>query len=585
MGSKVILLCLVLIFSVSIVSAESEKPIATFNADVTEGYAPLHVHFTSETTGDPTSYFWTFEPQTSSDWNSHHPVTAGHTFQNPGVYDISLVVTNSAGSYTVKEPNYITVLAPTTPTSTDTSTPAPAQKPTATFSADVTEGYAPLGVHFTSETTGDPTSYFWTFEPQTSSDWNSHHPVTAGHTFQNPGVYDISLVVTNSAGSYTVKEPNYITVLAPTTPTSTDTATPAPAQKPTATFSADVTSGKVPLSVTFADTSTGGVPTSRYWNFGDGTNSAGGPTVTHTFVNPGTYTVALTVTNEAGSDTKCKNNYITVSEVTKKPTASFTADITSGEVPLSVTLTDTSIGSVPTSRYWNFGDGTNSAGGPTVTHTFVNPGTYTVALTVTNEAGSDTKSKNNYVTVSEAPTSQPVQSITSQPAPSLTDQPGPSTPSPTDLNIILYCTKTVVSVGEDTQSTLSVANLIDKPIVHAQVILMPPSGTSVTSSEFVKSSGGQCEATYDINPGDSKNIGVNIKANQVGNFNVKGRVHYYFGDNRKDAEDYPLDLPIQASDPQPTPTSGPEPPNIPDLGAASLVFILMTAVILKRKEK
>lgn len=203
------------------------------------------------------------------------------------------------------------------------------EKPTATFSADVTEGYAPLAVHFTSETTGDPTSYFWTFEPQTSSDWNSHHAVSAGHTFRNPGVYDISLVVTNSAGSDTVTEHHYITVLAPPTNTPThptDIPTPTSTQKPTASFTADVTSGKIPLVVTFTDTSTGGVPTSRYWNFGDGTNSASGPTVTHTFTNPGTYTVALTVTNDAGSDTKCKNNYVTVAEaLTCQPVPSTTS--------------------------------------------------------------------------------------------------------------------------------------------------------------------------------------------------------------------------------------------------------------------
>jgi PKD repeat protein len=118
----------------------TKKPTVTFSADVTEGYAPLHVHFVSETTGDPASYFWTFEPQTSSDWNSHHPASAAHTFQNPGVYDISLVVTNSAGSYTATEPHYITVLASSTPTPADTpttipadtSTPTPADTPTPT---------------------------------------------------------------------------------------------------------------------------------------------------------------------------------------------------------------------------------------------------------------------------------------------------------------------------------------------------------------------------------------------------------------------------------------------------------------------
>jgi PKD repeat protein len=473
----------------------------------------LKVHFTSETTGDPTSYFWVFEPQTSSDWNSHHAVTASHTFQNPGIYDISLTVSNSAGSSSVDEPHYITVLAsptdtPTdaqedsqtdtqTPTPRDTQTPAQTNKPTATFSADVTEGYAPLKVHFTSVTTGEPTSYFWVFEPQSSSDWNSHHSVTASHTFQNPGLYDISLTVTNSVGSSSIDEPHYITVLA------------SPTDKP--------------------------IP------------------------NP---TPELTLTPTQ----------------TQKPVASFIADATSGNAPLAVTFTDTSTGGVPKSRNWNFGDSFYSEDGPTITHTFTKPGTYTVALTVTNDAGSDMESKNNFVIVAKAPTDH--SESTSEPT---------TTSRPKSANINLHSTKTTVCVGEEMHDTLSVVNLINKPIMHAQVILIPPSGTSVTSSHFVQSSGGQYTATYDINPGTGKDIEVGIVANQAGNFNVEGRVYYYFGNNKNNVEDYPLDLPILATGPQPTVTPTVVPPtgspHIPDLGAGSLVLILMTAFILKRDKK
>jgi len=68
------------------VLAKPVKPTATFNAGVTRGKAPLSIQFTSKTTGNPTEYFWVFEPQSSSDWNSRHAVTAMHTFKKPGVY-------------------------------------------------------------------------------------------------------------------------------------------------------------------------------------------------------------------------------------------------------------------------------------------------------------------------------------------------------------------------------------------------------------------------------------------------------------------------------------------------------------------
>ena len=75
-----------------------------------------------------------------------------------------------------------------------------------------------------------------------------------------------------------------------------------------------MTSGNEPLTVTFTDLS-GGTPTSWSWNFGDGgTSTVQHPS--HTYNTVGTYTVALTVTNGAGSDTTTKVDYITLGEAT-----------------------------------------------------------------------------------------------------------------------------------------------------------------------------------------------------------------------------------------------------------------------------
>jgi hypothetical protein len=68
---------------------------------------------------------------------------------------------------------------------------------------------------------------------------------------------------------------------------------------------------------------------------------------------------------------------------------------------------------------------------------------------------------------------------------------------------------------------------------------------SVTGSEFVKSGAGIYTTTYTLNPGDGKDIEVHIKSNQVGDFNVKGRIVYYFGEDKDKAEDHTLNLPIK----------------------------------------
>jgi len=86
---------------------------------------------------------------------------------------------------------------------------------------------------------------------------------------------------------------------------------------PVADFSASPASGAVPLIVSFTDLSANG-PTSWVWDFGDGWAGAG-QNPTHTYENPGIYTVSLTATNAAGYDTETKNDYITVNPCANSP--------------------------------------------------------------------------------------------------------------------------------------------------------------------------------------------------------------------------------------------------------------------------
>jgi PKD repeat protein len=79
---------------------------------------------------------------------------------------------------------------------------------------------------------------------------------------------------------------------------------------PVANFTASPASGSAPLPVQFMDTSTGS-PTSWSWDFGDGgTATIQGPS--HTYATAGTYTVKLTATNSAGSNTSTKTGLVTV---------------------------------------------------------------------------------------------------------------------------------------------------------------------------------------------------------------------------------------------------------------------------------
>lgn len=113
-----------------------------------------------------------------------------------------------------------------------------------------------------------------------------------------------------------------------------------------------------------------------------------------------------------------------------------------------------------------------------------------------------------------------------------------------NASVKLYGVKTDVEVGENIVLKLSAVNLITKPVMTAQIILIPPSGMAVTSSDFVVSGAGQYSTTYKLEPGSTKDIEIMIQTVQTGNFNVEGRVIYYFGSDLSTQEDHTLNLPV-----------------------------------------
>lgn len=173
-----------------------------------------------------------------------------------------------------------------------------------------------------------------------------------------------------------------------------------------------------------------------------------------------------------------------------------------------------------------------------------------------------------------------------------TPTPSPYITTPTTASVKLHGEKTEVVVGKDILLRLSAVNLITKPQMTVQVILMPPPGMSVTSAVFVEYGvGGQYTTTYKIEPGEGRDIEVGIKTNQVGDFVVEGRIVYYFGDDISTGEDYTLTLPItvRAMEPASKPTQDAEVPQKPWVPGFEVVFaiagLLAVAYLVGRKKK
>lgn len=133
------------------------------------------------------------------------------------------------------------------------------------------------------------------------------------------------------------------------------------------------------------------LPVNYSWNFGDGTTGTG-MSVTHSWSRPGTYTVTVTASNGRSSDSESCT--VTV-EAPPAPAniISVNASETRFQVcePVTVEFDANVQGDTPLNYEWNFGDGATGTGRE-VSHTYTEPGTYTVTLTASNAAGSDTRS-------------------------------------------------------------------------------------------------------------------------------------------------------------------------------------------------
>jgi PKD repeat protein len=150
-----------------------------------------------------------------------------------------------------------------------------------------------------------------------------------------------------------------------------------------AQFSSNIQSGCSPILVAFEDESTGN-PTNWKWDLGNGTiSSQQNPFAS--YVNPGVYTVKLTVKGSGGTDSVVKTSYITVYE---NPQANFSASPVQGCFPLNVKFTNSSQpGSGTITDYlWDFGDGVTSTT-EKPNHVYTSSGTFDVTLKVTNNYG------------------------------------------------------------------------------------------------------------------------------------------------------------------------------------------------------
>lgn len=172
-----------------IVSISGSAPIADFEANITTGNAPLNINFTDQSSNVPTNWEWDF-----GDGNTSSMQNPSHTYITEGTYTVSLTASNSIGSDSEVKEDYILTI------------PA-GSAPIANYTANITDGFAPLIVEFTDLSENLPTSWEWDFDDGNTS--TMQNPV---HTFSSPGNYQVSMTATNAYGSDFHSKSNYILV-------------------------------------------------------------------------------------------------------------------------------------------------------------------------------------------------------------------------------------------------------------------------------------------------------------------------------------------------------------------------------------
>ena len=317
-----------------------------------EGY---NVIFDDQSTadGDITSYSWDFGDGESSD--EQNPT---HTYASSGTFNVCLTIVAHNPGCTATFCHHVVIHDP------------PPGNCHAAFTAHQPNPDEQI-IDFTDESTSDGTigSWAWDF-----GDGNTSSEQDPTHEYAEPGTYLVCLTITDDDGECTNHVCHEITVHHP------------PAGNCHALYSVHQADPDI-LTFDFTDQSTSdGTIGSWLWDFGDG-NTSTEQNPSHTYSEPGTYHVCLTITDD---DEGCSSHFchalIVHHPVEGVCHASFRAHQNDPEQQI-ISFTDhsTSDGNI-TSWFWDFGDG-NSSIEQNPFHTYLEAGIYLVCLQITDDAG------------------------------------------------------------------------------------------------------------------------------------------------------------------------------------------------------
>lgn len=341
-----------------VIGSTGEPPNQLPTAAFTAATERLTVALDGATSADPdgTVASWAWD---LGDGTTAEGATVAHTYTEPGTYAVTLTVTDDDGA-TATATQEVTVIT---------------GLPTAQLALTADRLTVAVDASASSDPDGTLTGYAWTF-----GDGSTGTGATAQHTYAAPGTYTVGLTVTDDDGQVATASQD-VTV---------------GTGEPVADFTATTARRDVTLDATTSSDPDGEI-VDWEWDLGDGTTLSG-QTATHTYAEPGTYTVTLTVTDDDGQEATATRDVV-ISLV--DPVAAFTSTATRLVAAFDAATSSDADGTI-VSWDWDFGDGA-TATGPTVERTFTAPGTYTVTLTVTDDDGRTGTTSQDVTVVLAAP--------------------------------------------------------------------------------------------------------------------------------------------------------------------------------------
>ncbi|MBW6490678.1 MAG: PKD domain-containing protein [Lentimicrobium sp.] len=351
----------------------SSGPLANFTIEQGCAETPTVFSDQSNPNGGPAiiQWSWNFGDPASGVNNTSGLQNPTHIFSGPGTFDVTLNITN-INNCTSSITKQITV-----------NTTPPVEFTWETSCANSLTSF------FTDPTVVDLNAiatFAWEFGDGGVSNYQDPQ-----YQYATAGNYLVTLTITDTTGCS--NSVSHVIVIS---------------ELPVAYFAySEPTCFETETAFTDLSFATTGYITEWEWIFGDGNTTTvsfpNSPHVTHQYGNSGVYNVTLNITTSNG----CENTVTRQVTVVPSPVANFISNVSCLGQPVTFTdLSQSNGGGQIVNWDWDFGDPTSGVNNTSSlqhpTHTFLQPGNYTVLLTVTT-ANSCTDTVTRVINIAPAP--------------------------------------------------------------------------------------------------------------------------------------------------------------------------------------